>query len=305
MAGGQERVLKRRIKSVQSTRKTTRAMELIAGSRIVKAQARIVAARPYSEGLDRLAANVANTPGAESHPLVGPLDPAKGVALVVIAGDRGLSGPYNASVLRQAENVISERGGVGPAPQVVAVGKRAQSYLRFRGQRVDHLFAGMTDRPTWENATEIASSVLSSFRAGDVAGAEIVSMRYVSAGVQKVERRVLFPLDPEGGHAFDYETEPSVDELIERLLPRLIEARIFQALLEASASEHAARQRAMKAATDNADQLITNLRRVMNRARQDAITTEIMDIVGGAEALRHSSGSPLPSLPDAASRGAA
>lgn len=280
-------------------------MELIAGSRIVKAQSRIVAARPYVEGLDRLAANLSNAPGASSHPLVGEPEPGTGAAVVAIAGDRGLSGPYNPSVLRRTETVVDEYTSAGRRPLLLGVGKRAQSYLRFQGRHVDESFTGMTDMPTWEDAEKIAAAVLSAYQDGRIASADIVSFRFRSVGYQRVEHRKLFPLEQAGGVPFDYESEPAVEDLITLLLPRLVEARVYLALLEAAASEHAARQRAMKAATDNADELVKNLRRVMNRVRQESITTEIMDIVGGAEALRHSAGRGLPSLRDAPDQGAA
>ncbi|MGH9102544.1 MAG: ATP synthase F1 subunit gamma [Acidimicrobiales bacterium] len=298
MAGGQERLLRRRIRSVNSTRKTTRAMELIAGSRIVRAQQRIVAARPYAESLDRLAADIASVPGGLDHPLLGEPEAGSGVAVVVIAGDRGLSGAYNANVLRRAESVISGHRRRGVPVEVLAVGRRAQSYLRFRGSRIDHLFTGLTDRPLYSDAASVAADILAAFEQGRIGSAGVVSTRFRSMGLQSVESRRLLPLEVGEGTPFDYETEPERGELLELLMPRLIESRLFLALLEATASEHAARQRAMKAATDNADELIRNLRRIMNRARQDAITTEIMDIVGGAEALRQAAGNPLPPLPE-------
>lgn len=293
MAGGQERILKRRIRSVQSTRKTTRAMELIAGSRIVRAQQRIVGARPYSERVTALSADIAAAPGDRGHRLLGGGGSTGAVALVVIAADRGLCGGYNSFVLRAAEARLRALAREGRAAQVTVVGRKGVSYLRYREQQVDHSITGITDSPGYEDARQVAEAVNGPFRAGEVERVEIVSTRFVSAGSQKVETATVVPLGAESGTegvAFDYELEPERDELLEALAPLLIEASVFIALLEASASEHAARQRAMKAATDNADELITNLRRVMNRVRQDAITTEIMDIVGGAEALRQASG---------------
>ncbi len=294
MAGGQERILKRRIKSVESTRKTTRAMELIAGSRIVRAQQRIVSARPYTERVDSIAADAAAAPGPRSHRLLVTPESPSSVALLVISSDGGLCGPYNSSVLRAAERRLATLGAQGLRTLLVTVGKKAQAYFRYRGVEVTHALTGMTDRPTYEDARRVAELISRPFHAGEVDRVEIVSTRFLSAGSQKVEQRNVVPLvdESEGqeGLRVDYELEPDRDELLEALAPLLIESRIFMALLEASASEHSARQRAMKAATDNADDLITNLRRVMNRVRQDAITTEIMDIVGGAEALRHAQG---------------
>jgi F-type H+-transporting ATPase subunit gamma len=191
----------------------------------------------------------------------------------------------------------------------VVVGRKAEGYFRYRNYRIDAAFTGFSDTPTYEDARRIAGAVEPRFLAGEVDLVELVYTRFISAGAQEVVRRPLMPLDrellgetdsaPAAGAASadshgdeatpaDYEFEPSPTEILERLLPRYAEARVYAALLNAAASEHAARQRAMKAATDNADDLITTLTRVMNRARQDAITTEIMEIVGGAEALRQS-----------------
>jgi F-type H+-transporting ATPase subunit gamma len=289
VAGGTERTLKRRIKSVESTRKTTRAMELIAGSRIVRAQARIVGARPYVERLEQLTADLAAAPGVSDHRFLQAPDAGAPVMLVVLAGDRGLSGPYNSSVLRLAEHAMAEQDSQGKTRQLVVVGRKGIGYLRFRGQTVDRDFTGMTDRPSFEDARRLSDALLGPFMAGEVGSVELVSTRFLSVGAQRVERRRLAPLAAdvaEQGRQHDYEMEPEAEQLLEILVPQLVEARVFLALLEAAASQHAAQQRAMKAATDNADELITTYRRAMNRARQDAITTEIMEIVGGAEALR-------------------
>ncbi len=299
MAGAQERVLRRRIRSAQSIRKTTRAMELIASSRIPRAQGRISDARPYAERLEQLAADLAAAPGPHDNPLLREAEPGVPAAVVVIAGDRGLSGPYNTSVLRVAETTVDDLAG---APvEVSAIGRRAHGYLRFRGYDLTHTYAGMSDRPSYEDARRVAEPILAGLTAGELSRVDIVSMRYESAGVQRAERRAVLPLGPDlaaRGRRFDYELEPERDELLALLVPALLTSRIFLALLEASASEYAARQRAMKAATDNADDLITTLRRVMNRARQESITTEIMDVVGGAEALRSGAAADESGLPE-------
>jgi F-type H+-transporting ATPase subunit gamma len=299
MAGGEERLLKRRIRSVESIRKTTRAMELISGSRIVRAQQRIVAGRPYVDRIRSLAADVCAAPGDVHHRLLASASGERrtGLALVVIAADRGQCGAYNSTVLRAAETRLLSLAGSGRTATLVTVGRKAQGYFRNRGQRIDHAFTNMTDRPSYEDARAVSEVVNRAFHRGVVGDVELVSTRFLSAGNQRVERRTVVPITPdEGGHAFDYELEPDRDDLLEVLAPVLIEARIFMALLEASASEHTARQRAMKAATDNADELITTLRRVMNRVRQESITSEIMDIVGGAEALRRDE-APVPPPP--------
>ncbi len=297
MAGSQERVLRRRIKSIQSTRKTTRAMELIAASRIVRAQQRIAGGRPYVDRIDSLASDLVGAPGTGHHRLIEPPDPLQRVAVVIITSDRGLCGAYNTQVLRTAERVLAEHRAAGRERTLVTVGRRGQSYLRFRGYDVERAVIGITDRPTYLDARQVADMVVGPFVGGEVDQIELISTRFVSAGTQRVEHRVVVPVPgpagagddgDDGEGRVDYDAEPSEEEILDALLPSLIEAQLFLALLEASASEHASRQRAMKAATDNADDLVTALRRIMNRARQDTITTEIMDIVGGAEALRQS-----------------
>jgi F-type H+-transporting ATPase subunit gamma len=305
MAGGQERVLKRRIRSVQSTKKITRAMELIAASRIVKAQARVKAARPYSDQITEVIHHLALGGAGVNSPLLKPRDEIRKVAYVVLTADRGLCGAYNTSVIRQAERSLKAQQDLGRDYSLILVGKKADGYFRFRKYRIDATFTGMSDTPTYEDARTVARAVLAPFESGDVDQVQLVYTRFLSAGSQVVEEATLMPLDPGGlglsapaaegeeaapeGPSASYEFEPGADEILTRLLPRYVEARIFAAQLDAAASEHAARQRAMKAATDNADDLIKSLTRVMNRARQDSITTEIMEIVSGAEALRGSS----------------
>ena len=299
MAGGQERELRRRIRSVQSTRKITRAMELIAASRIVRAQQAIAAARPYVEKMAEVVANLADTPDAATHPLFRQPDSTTTAALIVITGDRGLAGAYNTSVLRAAERTAAEHRRQDRDVMLVTVGRKAQSYFRYRNRPVAESVTGMSDRPGFDDARRVVTAVMQAFTAGEVDQIDIVYTRFVSMGTQTVTTRQLVPLEDPGGdaaaagegdqHRVDYEYEPDPREILDELLPRWLEAEVFAALLEAAASEHAARQRAMKAATDNADDLTKTLTRVMNRARQDTITAEIMEIVGGAEALRQSS----------------
>ncbi|HEX9992195.1 MAG TPA: F0F1 ATP synthase subunit gamma [Acidimicrobiales bacterium] len=300
MAGGQERILRRRIKSIESTKKITRAMELIAASRIVKAQQRVAAARPYSEQITEVIRNLAAGGAGLDHPLLRQPDEVRRIGYVVVTADRGLAGAYNSNVIRAAERSMRREQAQGRETPLFVVGKKAQSYFRFRGFPAEDVFLGVTDQPRYEQARRIAEAVTGRFDAGDVDVVEVVYTQFLSAGSQRVVVRRLLPLDASAvreaaeagaeGPSAAYEFEPDPSTILERLLPRYAEARLFAALLEASASEHAARQRAMKSATDNADDLITNLTRVMNRARQDAITTEIMEIVGGAEALRQSAG---------------
>ena len=301
MAGGQERVLRRRIKSVQSTKKVTKAMELISASRIMKAQARVAAARPYSEQITAVIANLAAGGAGLSSPLLAERDEVRAVAFVVIAADRGLAGGYNSGVLRTAERAVRDARAAGQEARLVVIGKKGRDYFRFRHYEIDDAFLGMTDQPTYENAREVADVVTERFEDGTYDRVQLIYTRFLSVASQRVTERRFMPLDssaleaaaaaPGDGPAAGYEFEPEAGTILDRLLPRYAEARIFAALLESSASEHAARQRAMKSASDNADELITKLSRVMNRARQDSITNEIMEIVGGAEALGADKGS--------------
>jgi F-type H+-transporting ATPase subunit gamma len=298
VAGGQERILRRRIRSVQSTKKITRAMELIAASRIVRAQQRVAAARPYSEHITNVLGNLAAAGAGLSSPLLTPREEVRTIAFVIVTGDRGLAGAYNTNVIRLAERAVREERNAGREVALIIIGKKAEGYFRFRGQPIEVAFRGMTDQPAYEDARAVAASVTSAFEEGRFA-------QFISVGTQRVVRRRFMPLDPstleaaaEGGLSADYEFEPAPGAILDRLLPRYAEARLFAAMLDAAASEHAARQRAMKSATDNAEELITKLTRVMNRARQDAITTEIMEIVGGAEALRAGAEGPSDYLVD-------
>lgn len=293
MAGGQERILRGRIRSVQATKKITRAMELIAASRIVKAQQRVVAAVPYSELITEVVRDLSAAGAGSESPLLAGRDHVKKVCYVVLTADRGLCGGYNSGVMRATEGEIKQDAINGRDHVIVPVGRKAEGYFRFRGYNMAQSFTGFTDSPTYAIAKEIGEFVTGLFTSGEVDRVELVYTRFVSAGNQEVVQRPLVPLDTqvaeggdgksEAGH--DYEFEPTPELILETLLPRYVEARVYAALLNAAASEHAFRQRAMKAATDNAEELIKNLSRIMNRARQDSITTEIMEIVGGAEAM--------------------
>ena len=295
MAGGKERVLRRRIKSVQSTKKITKAMELISASRIAKAQQRVAAARPYSEQITEVIRNLAAAGAGGNSPLLMPREDVKKVALVVISGDRGLAGAYNSTVIRAAERAVAEIRAEGKEYALVTVGRKSLGYFRFRGFKIDASFTGFSDQPQYENAKEVAQFVTERFESGEYDRVELAYTQFLSVGTQRAVVKRFMPLDAEAitdaaaeGPKADYEFEPSPAEILDRLLPRYAEARLFAAMLESAASEHAARQRAMKSATDNAEELITKLTRIMNRARQDSITTEIMEIVGGAEAMAQS-----------------
>ncbi|MEP7046429.1 MAG: F0F1 ATP synthase subunit gamma [Ilumatobacteraceae bacterium] len=297
MAGGQERILRGRIRTVQATKKITRAMELIAASRIVKAQQRVAAAVPYSDQITEVVKDLAAAGGSSASPLLAGREAVNNVAYVVITADRGLCGGYNAGVQRAAEGEIKADVLQGRDYSVIAVGRKAESYFRFRGYKIKARFAGFSDSPSYANAKEIGQHVVDLFVTGEVDRIELIYTRFISAGSQEVVQRPLVPLERDtvaGGDGrpldstvakADFEYEPDPTTILDSLLPKYIEARIYAALLNAAASEHAFRQRAMKSATDNADELIKNLSRIMNRARQDSITTEIMEIVSGAEAL--------------------
>ena len=297
MAGGQERILRGRIRSVQATKKITRAMELIAASRIVKAQQRVAAAVPYSERITEVVKDLAAAGGASQSPLLAGREQVRRTAYVVISADRGLCGGYNAGVQRATEGEIKADVLAGKDYAVVACGRKAEGYFKFRGYTIAESFSGFSDSPTYAHAKTIGQYVMDGYVAGDFDRVELVYTRFVSAGSQEVVLRPLVPLDRDtvaggdgkgtdaAGVAADFEFEPDPGTILDTLLPRYVEARIYAALLNAAASEHAFRQRAMKSATDNAEELIKNLSRIMNRARQDSITTEIMEIVGGAEAL--------------------
>jgi F-type H+-transporting ATPase subunit gamma len=270
-------------------------MELISASRIVKAQSRVAAARPYSEQITAVIGNLAAGGGGLSSPLLIERDEVRAVAFVVVTADRGLAGAYNSSVLRTAERAVRASRAEGKDTRLVVIGKKGRDFFRFRHYDVDDAFLGMTDQPTYENAREVAAAVTARFESGEYDRVELIYTQFLSVASQRVTSRRFMPLDSTAleaaaasagdGPSAGYEFEPDPNLILDRLLPRYAEARLFAALLEASASEHAARQRAMKSASDNADELVTKLSRVMNRARQDSITNEIMEIVGGAEAL--------------------
>jgi len=309
VASGQERTLRRRIKSVQSTKKITRAMELIAASRILKAQQRVAAARPYSEQITAVMGNLAAGGAGLDHPLLQERDPIRKVGFIVISADRGLAGAYNSTVIRTAERALLAHQREGRDYELTLAGRKAEGYFRYRGYRIGDAYSGFSEKPTYEDARRVAQAAMARYErgSGEEGGTdqvELVYTRFFSIGTQKVVNVRLLPLEREAmedaastsgdGPQSAYEFEPEPAEILERLLPRYVEGRVFAAMLDASASEQAARQRAMKAATDNAEELIKNLSTVANKMRQAGITTEIMEIVGGAEALRQgkSSGGP-------------
>ena len=270
-------------------------MELIAATRVAKAQTRANEARPYASRITSVIEDLAKGGAQVSHPLLETPSEIKKVAYVVIAGDRGLAGPYNSTVIRAAERELMDRRTKGIDYSLILIGKKARDYFAFRNYKVDAFYHGITDTPNYASAAEVADYVADQFINGDIDQVILIYTEFVSIGTQRLAVRQFLPLESvhtiaergSGGELSKaaFEFEPSADGVLASLLPRYIESRLFSALLDASASEHANRQRAMKAATDNAQELITKLGRRLSSARQAAITTEIMEIVGGAEAL--------------------
>ena len=288
--GAKLREVRRRIRSVQSTKKITKAMELIAASRIVRAERRVQASRPFSERIGDVIRDLAATTERLDHPLLERHDDAP-VGLVVITADRGLAGAYNANVLRAFERSRRELG----RDRVItyAVGRKAISAFRFRRIPMEAQWAGFSEGPTYADAQAIGERVVADFMSGRIGSARILYTEFVSLFTQRPATEELLPISAQevaGGRQYPpvYEFEPAPAEILSHLLPTYVEMKFYQALLEAAASEHAARRRAMSSATENAEDLIRYYTRVANQARQSEITSEIADIVGGAEALRKS-----------------
>ncbi len=289
MASAALRDTRRRIRSVEATKKITRAMELIAASRIPKATARVTASKPYTAKLVEVIQNVGAVGSEAGHSLLERRDVAT-VGVLVVSSDRGMAGAYASNVIRLAEHRIADLESQGKDVLIYAVGKKAQSYFRYRGFQVEQAYLGVTDTPGYGNARAIANAVMEAYATHRIDALEAFYTRFLSAMTQSPVGTELLPITPpeqgeDGAPTASYEFEPSPGEILDRLLPRYVEAVIFNMLLEASASEHSARRRAMKAATDNAEELIRNLTVQANRARQAEITTAITEIVGGAEAL--------------------
>ena len=296
MASAELRAIRRRIRSVESTKKITRAMELIAASRIVKARERVRASRPYAEKMIEVIRNVGRASGDVSHPLLERRE-IRTMGVLVVTSDRGLAGAYNSSVLRMAERHMAGLRAEGAALSLYAVGKKAQTFFSFRGYDIARSFLGVTDQPSYADAKAVGEALMEDYEAGAVDAVEVFYTIYRSALSYHPARVELLPVSPPedaegdevgqrgGGAAVSYEYEPDPAAILGRLLPRYVESAVYGQLLESSASEHASRQRAMKSATENAEELIKVLGRTANQARQAEITTEIAEIVGGAQAL--------------------
>ena len=290
MASAELRQIRRRIRSVESTMKITRAMELIATSRIARAQVRVQRSQPYIRIMTDVIRNIAAASGGLNHPLLEPRETVETVGVLVVSSDRGLAGGYNANVIRLAERRLLDLQQSGRQIRLYVVGQKALSYFRYRKYPIEHSWLGVTDTPNYGDARAIGNTLLNDYEERAVDSVEVFTTRFESALNQIAALWPLLPIEPpqlddDESAAAAYTFEPSPEEILDRLLPRFLEGTIFGVLLEASASEHAARRRAMKAATENAEELTKDLTREANQARQAEITTEISEIVGGAEAL--------------------
>jgi len=295
--GAQLRIYRRRIRSVKSTKKITRAMELISASRIVKAQQRVAASTPYANELTRAVSAVA-TFSNTNHPLTTESTEPKRAAVLIVTADRGMAGAYSTNAIKEAEGLIVTLKARGLQVLTYVVGRKAVNYYKFRNRAVKNSWTGFSDKPTYANAKEISTELIAAFlkdAAIDNEGVDelhIVFTEFKSMVTQVALNKRMLPLEvvesdgpAPAGLLPMYEFEPNAGEVLNALLPRYIESRVYNALLQSAASEHAARRRAMKSATDNADELIKSLTRLANAARQAEITQEISEIVGGADAL--------------------
>jgi F-type H+-transporting ATPase subunit gamma len=293
----QIRVLRRRIRSTQSIKKITRAMELIATSRIVKARARVQESRPYAEQITAVLTELASN-SALDHPLLGERENPRRAAVLVVTSDRGQAGGYNNNVLKEAEALYSLLREEGKEAVVYVIGRKGVNYYRFRNREVKESWTGFSEQPSYADAAEAARTLVEAFMADDdeensVDELHLVYTQFKNMVTQTPQARRMAPIvveyveDDSSSEGIQplYEFEPDPDALFDALLPKYIGARLFSALLESAASESANRQRAMKAATDNANELIRSLTLESNQARQAQITQEISEIVGGANAL--------------------
>jgi F-type H+-transporting ATPase subunit gamma len=297
------RELVKRRKAVRNIRKITRTMQLIATARFQAAFNRAMATKPYTQKLSELVADLSRAAGDVEHPLLATHDDVKRAALLVLTSARGLAGGYNSHVLRAAVAHLDEQAGRGVETQVHMIGKKGIAYFRYLRRPMAEQTPTFGDRPKFEQVEPIANALIDRFRKGEIASAHVAYMRFVSAGQQRPEVVQLLPLNADaaaGGHAADagdaaegagrqravnYEFSPGPRELLDELLPAIIRARLFQAFNDALVSEQVARMVAMKAATDAAGDMIKALSRQYNRARQTQITMELLDIVGGSNAL--------------------
>ncbi|MBU3692916.1 MAG: F0F1 ATP synthase subunit gamma [Candidatus Nanopelagicaceae bacterium] len=299
--GAQLRIYRRRIRSVKATKKITRAMELISASRIVKAQQRVSASTPYANELTRAVSAVA-TFSNTNHPLTTESTNPKRAAVLIITSDRGMAGAYSSSAIKEADGLIVTLKQRGLEVDTYLVGRKAVNYFKFRNRAIKNSWTGFSDNPTYAHAKTISDELIAAFIKDaqvDIDGVDelhIVYTEFKSMITQIAMNKRMLPLEvvesdgpAPAGLLPMYEFEPNAGEVLNALLPRYIESRVYNALLQSAASEHAARRRAMKSATDNADELIKSLTRLANAARQAEITQEISEIVGGADALASAS----------------
>ena len=297
--GAQLRIYRRRMRSVKATKKITKAMELISASRIVKAQQRVRSSSPYATELTRAISAVASYSNVD-HPLTREITEPHRAAVLVIASDRGMAGAYANNAIKEGDHLTAFLRSRGLEVSSYLVGRKAVNYYRFRSRPVAASWTGFSDNPSYLHAKEIADALITAFltptELGGVDELHIVYTEFVSMVTQQPLVRRLLPLEvvesvapPPGGIFPLYEFEPSAEDVLDALLPRYVESRVYNALLQSAASEHAARRRAMKSATDNAEDLIKSLTRLANAARQAEITQEISEIVGGADALASAS----------------
>jgi F-type H+-transporting ATPase subunit gamma len=289
------------MRSVKATKKITKAMELISASRIVKAQQRVAASTPYANELTRAVSAVA-TYSSTNHPLTTESENPRRAAVLIISADRGMAGAYSNNAIKEGEQLAALLKSRGLETASYLVGRKAVNYYRFRNREIAGSWSGFSDTPSYENAKEVADALLTAFLADSTEGKvgvdeiHIIFTEFRSMITQEAQAKRMLPLEvvesstpvPTGLLPM-YEFEPNAGEVLNALLPRFIEARVFNAMLQSAASEHAARRRAMKSATDNADELIKSLTRRANAARQAEITQEISEIVGGADALASAS----------------
>ncbi|MFJ7202418.1 F0F1 ATP synthase subunit gamma [Streptomyces sp. NPDC098789] len=295
--GAQLRVYKRRIRAVTATKKITKAMEMIAASRIVKAQRKVAASMPYATELTRAVTAVA-TGSNTKHALTTEVEAPVRAAVLLITSDRGLAGGYSSNALKQAERLAERLRGEGKEVDTYIVGRKGVAYFGFRERKVADSWTGFTDSPAYADAKRVAAPLIEAIQAdtaeGGVDELHIVYTEFVSMMTQNAVDGRMLPLSLDKAAEKDgakgeilplFDFEPSAEDVLDALLPRYVESRIYNALLQSAASEHAARRRAMKSATDNAGDLIKSLSRLANAARQAEITQEISEIVGGASAM--------------------
>ena len=301
--GAQLRTIRRRISATKSMAKITRAQELIASSRILKAQQRVRESGPYARQITRAISALVSYNAGVGHPLLTERTDTKRAAVLLITSDRGFCGGYNANVIREAEGLMTMLRDQGKEPVPFIVGRKGITWYRFRERDFAGDWSGFSDGPRFENAEDIGRTLVREFEKpaeeGGLAEIHVVYTEFVSMLTQAAQVRRLLPLEVEeveevapeqtGGALPSYEFEPSADAVLDALLPNYIESRIWHMLLQAAASEHAQRRRAMKSATDNANDVVETLTRVANQARQAEITQEISEIVGGANALAETS----------------